>query len=200
MQRVALLSLPTACVSVVNFPVINCLTRLLLLASGVQFPLCLRISGKRSERHLTTLFSNAAITTATPIDVRPPRKKLGWLPLLTVLFCISYALMTMLIIEQGATIESQRVLIRELFRDSAELSATKIRAQHDKAASAQNSQAPSSKTQVPSTQAPSTQAQNQAPSSQTVPQHPAAKIKPQVQMPSRPASDLSDERRALITI
>jgi hypothetical protein len=154
---------------------------------------------------LTTLFSNAAITTATPIDARPPRKKRGWLPLLTVLFCLSYGLMTMLIVEQGATIESQRALIRELFRDSSELSATKMKAQQEKNAAAQHSQGPAAKTQspstqIPSTQAPSTQAQNQAPSSQAAPQHPAAKMKPQVQMPSRPASDLADERRALITI
>jgi len=154
---------------------------------------------------LTTLFSNAAITTAVPIDARPPRKKLGWLPLLTALFCLSYGLMTMLIVEQGATIESQRALIRELFRDSSELSATKMKAQQEKNAAAQHSQAPAAKTQSPSTQipsnqAPSTQAQNQAPSSQAAPQHPAAKAKPQFQRPSRPASDLADERRALITI
>ena len=139
---------------------------------------------------MTTLFGDTAITTTAPIDARPPRKKLGWLPLLTVLFCLSYALMTMLIVEQGSTIESQRVLIQELFRDSTELSATKMKAQHDKAAHAQHSQAP---TQIPSTQAPSSQAAPQHPA-----QNPAAKIKPQ--MPSRPAADLADDRRSLVTI
>ena len=74
---------------------------------------------------MTTLFSDTAIATATPIDAPPPRKTRGWLPLLTILFCISYGLMTMLIVEQGSTIESQRNLIRELFRDSSELTATK---------------------------------------------------------------------------
>ena len=58
-------------------------------------------------------------------------KKHGWLPLLTVLFLISYGLMTMLIVEQGRTIESQRALIRELFRDSTELSAVKMKAVQD---------------------------------------------------------------------
>lgn len=163
---------------------------------------------------LTTLFSSPTITTAAPIDAPSRRKKYGWLPLLTVLFCISYGLMTMLIVEQGATIESQRALIRELFRDSTELSATKMKAQRDKnVAQAQRSQVPSAKspvTQNPSSQTPSTQTPssqvpaNQVPSSQAAPQHrtqaPGEKAKPQFQMPSRPASDLMDDRRALITI
>ena len=155
---------------------------------------------------MTTLFSDTAIATAAPIDAPLPRKRRGWLPLLTILFCISYGLMTMLIVEQGATIESQRSLIRELFRDSTELSASKMKAQQDKNA-ARRSPAPSAKAQnqTPSTQDPSTQDHsNQAPSSQAAPQHgkqnPAQKAKPLFQMPSRPAADLADDRRALITI
>jgi hypothetical protein len=121
------------------------------------------------------------------------------LPLLTVLFCLSYGLMTMLIVEQGATIESQRNLIRELFRDSTELSAMKQKAQQARNLAAARS-APSPKTQAPvtqdpSSQVPSTQAPRQhAPSSQQQ----AQKQKPQ--MPSRPAADFGDNRRALITI
>jgi hypothetical protein len=169
---------------------------------------------------LTTLFSSTDITAVAPIDAQPPRKKLTWLPLLTALFCLSYALMTMLIVEQGSTIESQRALIRELFRDSTELSATKMKAQRDKnIAGAQHAQAPAAKaqapatqdpstqypsTQYPSTQYPSTQAQaTQPPSSQAAPQHRTqnkGKAAPQFQVPSRPASDLADDRRALITI
>jgi hypothetical protein len=130
-------------------------------------------------------------------------KKHGWLPLLTILFLLSYGLMTMLIVEQGQTIESQRALIRELFRDSTELSAVKMKALQDGRAQAATTQNPSS--QTPSTQTPSTQAQTkQAPSSQAGPQQRAqiqAKPKsPQFQMPSRPASDLQDNRRSLITI
>jgi hypothetical protein len=109
--------------------------------------------------------------------------------------------MTMLIVEQGATIESQRALIRELFRDSTELSAMKMKAQQTTQVAGQN---PAAKTQspaqYPSTQAPTTQ----TPSSQAVPQRRAQnqseKQKPQFQMPSKPASDLMDDRRSLITI
>lgn len=151
---------------------------------------------------MTTLFSSTAIATAAPIDAPLPRKKRGLLPLLTILFCISYGLMTMLIVEQGSTIESQRALIRELFRDSSELSASKMKALKDKRAAA-----PSAKgqNQAPSTQNPSTQDHsNQTPSSQAAPQNgrqnQTQKAKPQFQMPSRPAADLADDRRSLITI
>jgi len=129
---------------------------------------------------------------------------------------ISYGLMTMLIVEQGQTIESQRALIRELFRDSTELSGVKMKAQEERRvqALAQNPSTQSPSTQIPSTQnpssqshatqAPSTQAPTkQVPSSQADVQHRAQSqttVKPQFQMPSKPASDLVDHRRALVTI
>jgi hypothetical protein len=148
---------------------------------------------------LTTLFGTIEYQEVSE-EPATPRKKYGWLPILTVLFMISYALMTMLIVEQGQTIESQRALIRELFRDSTELSAAKMKAQEEKhQVLAQN---PSS--QNPSTQAPSIHVPTkQAPSSQVGPQQQAqnpAKAKPDFQMPSKPAADLADHRRALITI
>jgi len=153
---------------------------------------------------LTTLFGTIEYKEVSEV-AETPRKKFGWLPVLTVLFMISYGLMTMLIVEQGQTIESQRALIRELFRDSTELSASKMKAQQEQHAQAL-AQHPSS--QNPSTQAPPSQVpsiripMNQAPSSQAGPQHAQnhAKAKPEFQMPSKPAADLADHRRSLITI
>jgi hypothetical protein len=142
--------------------------------------------------HLTTLFGYTALMT-----IEVPKKKRSLLPLLTVLFLISYGLMTVLIVEQGSAIQAQRNLIKVLMRDSTELWAAKGKAIGDKQmaqAQGQNqAQAPLS--QTPSTQAPSTQ----------VPQHhsqsQAGKIaKPQSQLPPVPASDLVDQRRALRTI
>lgn len=159
---------------------------------------------------MTTLFNDTPAATVAPIAAPAPRKKFGWLPLLVILFCVSYGLMTMLIVEQGATIEAQRALIRDLYRDSMELSAAKMKAQQDRilagaspAQSLPKTQLPM--TQNPSSQNPSTQAPAQhAPSSQAVPQHraqgQAQKQSPQFKMPSRPASDIGDNRRALITI
>jgi hypothetical protein len=47
------------------------------------------------------------------------------LPLLVILFIVSYGILTMLVFEQGQTIESQRGLIREMLRDSTQLAALK---------------------------------------------------------------------------
>ena len=179
--------------------------------------------------HLTTLFGNAAITTTTVLPAVPAQpKKHNLLPVLVVLFLISYGLMTMLIIEQGRTIESQRALIHELYHDSAELAAVKSRTlqdsavvdtQHEVAAQAQAAQAPSAhgpsslapSTQVPSTQAPLTQTpspQVQAKKTPSAQVTPRSRVKdqgvkmpePQFQVPSRPSADLADDRRALRTI
>jgi hypothetical protein len=172
--------------------------RIGVLGAIPSVPACLR---QMTGCTLTTLFGTIEYKEVSEV-AETPRKKHGWLPLLTVLFMISYGLMTMLIVEQGQTIESQRALIRELFRDSTELSATKMKAveEHNHAqALAQN---PSS--QNPSTQAPSIQApMKQAPSSQAGSQqraHNQLKPKADFQMPSKPAADLADHRRSLITI
>ena len=166
---------------------------------------------------MTTLLNDVSITTAPAVDSPASRKRFGWLPLLVVLFCISYGLMTMLIVEQGATIEAQRALIRDLYRDSVELSAAKLKGQENPLAGAPSAQ-PSPKAHVPVTQNPSSQnpssqnpsSQNmpqapaRAPSSQAGPQHraqsQAQRQTPQFKMPSRPASDFGDNRRGLITI
>jgi hypothetical protein len=135
------------------------------------------------------------------------------MPLLTVLFLISYGLMTMLIVEQGSTIESQRALIRDLLRDSTELWTAKGKAvvEKNRTDAQRRIQGPSAKPQAPLTHDPGVQTPStQSPSSQTLSSqattqsraqsHPGKAQKPQLQRPSRPASDLADDRRALITI
>jgi cytoskeletal protein RodZ len=152
----------------------------------------------------------APAAPAIPAAAAP--KKHGWLPVLTVLFLISYGLMTMLIVEQGRTIESQRALIRELFHDSTELSAIKKAAQESTQPSSAQTQAQETQTtptqtpstRTPSTHTPSTQAQaSQTPPSQAGPQQRAqnqsAKQKA-FRMPSKPEPDLVDDVRTLITI
>lgn len=165
---------------------------------------------------------------AVPVKTAASKNR-GWLPVLTVLFLISYGLMTMLIVEQGRTIESQRALIRELFRDSTELSAIKKAAQESTQTSsaqtqAQDTQALSNQTlstqtpstQIPSTRTPSTQIPSaqipskqapvsQAPSSQAGPkpqraQNQSGKQTPAFRMPSKPEPDLIDDVRTLIVI
>ncbi len=53
------------------------------------------------------------------------------LPILVVLFVLSYVLLTLLVFEQGQTIESQRTLIREMLKDSNQLAALKGKLAHD---------------------------------------------------------------------
>jgi cytoskeletal protein RodZ len=157
-------------------------------------------------------FSTAESTDLGVQPVAP--KKHGWLPVLVVLFLISYGLMTMLIVEQGRTIENQRTLIHELFKDASELSAAKTKAseQHiaDQSSAQQNltAQIPSPSIQAnrnPSKHSPSTQAQTkQAPSSQVGVQqdvqNQVARPKTRVPVPTRPASEVADSGRSLITI
>ncbi|MGA8216594.1 MAG: hypothetical protein WB799_23610 [Candidatus Sulfotelmatobacter sp.] len=150
---------------------------------------------------MNTLFGYTAVM---PIGVAPitvPKKKRTLLPLLTVVFLLSYGLMTMLIVEQGSVIQSQRNLIKILMRDSTELWGMRGKAmvdQQEARTKAQgHAQAPSVQTpstQIPSTQIPSTQAPTQHSQSHTrIP-------KPQTHVPPIPASDLVDQRRALRTI
>jgi hypothetical protein len=151
--------------------------------------------------HLTTLFGNAAVAATATTTVIPAvpvqRKKHNMLPVLVVLFLISYGLMTMLIIEQGRTIESQRALIHELYHDSAELAALRSRTLQESAVvdtqHALTAQAPSrhnlsnqvQSKQTPSTQTPSTQIQStQTPSSQTPTAQVQSSKTPSTQIPS----------------
>jgi hypothetical protein len=83
-----------------------------------------------------------------------PKPKHSMLPILIVLFLISYGLTTMLIVEQGRTIENQRSLILSLFHDSSELSHLKNEASQKQraAAQAQAEAQAHSQAQTPSTQ------------------------------------------------
>ncbi len=58
-------------------------------------------------------------------------QKFAWLRrhALTVILTVVYVFMSLLVFEQGRTIESQRQLIRALFQDSLELNHMKARAE-----------------------------------------------------------------------
>lgn len=147
------------------------------------------------------------------MPVETPKKKKTLLPTLTVLFCFSYVLMTLLIIQQGSVIQSQGNLIKVLMRDSKELWAAKGKAitdqQMSQAQGKNRSQTQAGKTpssQMPSTQSPSSQVPPvQVPSSQIQSQshtqaHAGKIAKPQPQAPPVPAADLVDKRRSLTAI
>jgi hypothetical protein len=126
------------------------------------------------------------------IPVAVSREKRGLLPVLTILFLFSYGLMTVLIVEQGSVIQSQRNLIKVLTRDSTELWMGKGKAIGDQQTARSQAQ---SRKQAPSSQVPS----SQAPLSRVVPQRHAQSRTGKV-LPPVPASDLVDRRRALTSI
>ncbi len=151
---------------------------------------------------LTTLFGSTAVMPIT-VPNAVPKKKRTLVPLLTVVFLLSYGLMTMLIVEQGSVIQSQRNLIKILMSDSAELWSMKGKAIADQQTARTKGQghAPAPSVQTPSSQTPSTQ----APSTEAAPQlhaqgHTGRIGKPQPLHPPVPAADLIDQRRALRTI
>jgi len=183
--------------------------------TSCNLPYACRVAAKGWR--LTLLFSNPVVRP----DMAPnaaSAKKGSLLPLLTVVFIASYGLMTLLIVEQGATIQAQRNLIQMLQGDSTQFWALKSKALHDKqmAQSQLQTQTPLTRGQAPSVQTPSTQTPStstpstQTPSTQAVPQHhspnragKSAKSQtqtPQTHVPPMPASDLGDQRRDLITL
>jgi len=209
-HRIALVTFPQRSANLAKSNQFNTFRLLPALACKLQLVLCL-LPEAWPGCHLTTLFGNTAvIAIATPTN---PKKKRSLLPVLTVLFVVSYGLMTMLIVEQGSVIQSQGNLIRILNADSRELWGMKGKAVSEKRTvkePAQDpAQAPSTQgqgqsrtplSQFPSTQAPS----SQTPSTQGIQQHAPSRAgrnaKPGTQAPPVPAADLVDHRRALLTI
>lgn len=140
------------------------------------------------------------------------RRKRALLPLLVVLFVISYGLLTMLVVEQNKTITSQRTLIHLLFKDSLHLSALK-KAERQKAhamagaptgnllADAQVQAGKIPVIQVPQQKSPSAQVPS-AKSKQQSAGRAEHKQKAQKKTPKPPAelTDPSDMRRVSVSI
>jgi hypothetical protein len=70
---------------------------------------------------LTVIYNYSAESVAPRTTPRPA----AILPLLVILFIVSYGILTMLVFEQGQTIESQRSLIHEMLKDSTQLATLK---------------------------------------------------------------------------
>jgi hypothetical protein len=66
-----------------------------------------------------------AIYSAECVAPKTTTRPAAMLPLLVILFIVSYGILTMLVFEQGQTIESQRSLIREMLKDSSQLATLK---------------------------------------------------------------------------
>jgi len=134
------------------------------------------------------------VVVSEPVAV-VPKPKNTMLPLLVVLFLLSYGLMALLVVEQSRTIDSQRALIHNLFSDSTQLSALKGKAIQDKYAHDHPRTSAQARPTAPQAQAPSTQVMPEAGSKS------AAKVhKPLPPKPSQEGQEMADERRSLRTI
>lgn len=137
-----------------------------------------------------------------------PKSKNTLLPLLTILFLVSYGLMAFLVVEQGRTIDSQRNLIRQLFSDSSELSALqgKLFQQHRAETQAQAKAKGHAQAKTPANNQAQAQAQVETPTAQVSPRtnekaRKAGKLhKPLPRKPPVDGTELQDERWSVNSI
>ena len=113
------------------------------------------------------------------------------LPLLVILFIVSYGILTLLVFEQGKTIESQRGLIREMLKDSTQLATLKGKLARDDSKRSQD------KASAPAEQkdADSGNPAAGAKGADKETKRPGKSAHSTKEAPRRPAADLEDVRR-----
>ena len=121
------------------------------------------------------------MTLAIDRAIALPKKRPVMLPILIVLFLISYGLMSMLVVEQGRTIETQRGLIHDLLSDSTQLSAMKAK-------------------EILRERVATTLAGKVSPQDGARNKNGARPQRPALQKPPKPAADTADARRIPLTI
>jgi hypothetical protein len=157
--------------------------------------------GRRSGSQLLSWTQDTTVTVPQALPKPRPKRKHSLLPVLIVLFLVSYGLMALLAVEQDRTIASQRSLITSLFSDSTELSSLKgkiLTKQRAQAGAGARSQAQTTSTQAPITQAPITQ---DTPGGNAQSSHNGGKLrKPVPPKPPLGIADIVDGRRIVKTI
>lgn len=123
----------------------------------------------------------STLVAIDPVMVKP-KAKTSLLPVLVVLFLISYGLLTLLVVEQNRTIGAQRALIGQLYSDSLQLTAMKGKEAREHAAAQAQSKA---------------HAQAQAPSVQVAPQSKEKNMRRQLLQKPKGVQDNPDSRRDL---
>jgi len=149
---------------------------------------------------LTVIYS-----TESP-SAKPMSRPTSMVPLLVLLFIVSYSVLAALVFEQGRTIESQRSLIREMLKDSNQLAALKDKlarndGKHaqdrvqDKAALQADRQNADSGNSAAATQgSPAKESGAKGLDKQT--KRPGKSAHTTKTLPERPAADLEDVRRS----
>jgi len=119
------------------------------------------------------------------------------LPLLVILFVVSYGILSTLVFEQGRTIEAQRSLIREMLKDSTQLATLKGKLARDESKrSHEKASAPAErKDAVPGDAVPGDPAAG-AKGADKQTKRPGKSANSTKEAPGRPAADMEDVRRS----
>jgi hypothetical protein len=145
----------------------------------------------RNEGTLTVIYSaecGSPKTTSRPTAL---------MPLLILLFVVSYCILTALVFEQGQTIESQRGLIREMLKDSTQLAALKGKLARDDGKRGQNKTSVDGDQRKADSGAPAAGAKGpDAKGSDKDAKRPGKSAHSMKDIPQKPAADLEDVRRA----
>ena len=122
------------------------------------------------------------------------------LPLLVILFIVSYGILTLLVFEQGQTIESQRSLIREMLKDSTQLATLKGKLARDDSKRSQDKASAQADQQADHKDADSGNpaAGTKGPDKET--KRPGKSAHATKEAPGKPAADMQDVRRCTRTI
>jgi hypothetical protein len=149
------------------------------------------VSGKLGGQILTVAYSAECVAIS-----KKTTRPVAMLPLLVILFIVSYGILTMLVFEQGQTIESQRNLIREMLKDSTQLAALKGKMARDESKQLQDkASAPDDQKGVDSANPGADPGNSGAKGSGKETKQPGKSAHAMKAFPERPASDLEDVRR-----
>jgi hypothetical protein len=126
------------------------------------------------------------------VDAESARRPAAMLPLLVILFIVSYGILALLVFKQGETIESQRGLIREVLKDSTQLAAMKgkLAGENSTPISGKASAQTGQKAAKPGNPVVETK----KPGKETKPTGKSTRNMRQI--PGKPAADLEDVRRS----
>ena len=119
------------------------------------------------------------------------------LPLLVILFIVSYGILSMLVFEQGRTIESQRSLIREMLKDSTQLATLKGKLARDESKrSHDKASAPAERKDADPGNADPGNSAGGTKGADKETKRPGKSAHSTKEAPGRPAADLEDVRRS----
>lgn len=149
----------------------------------------------RDQPEVMGQFGGAVTVTFSEPSATPKKKsRTALLPLLVALFVISYSILTMLVIEQGRTIEAQRTLLREMLKDSNQLAELKDKMAREEAA--KQVQPPTqAEHDRPEQKEPAANREPAANGSDKVTKHAGKSAHSLKSVPEKPAADLEDVRR-----